>query len=599
MKKMPVRERLRWWGWLALAWCLLAALPTRADHLVGYDWEFAPQAGGQYRVRLTLYTDPATNPGNAIGDPTITIAAYEQLSPARLMDSFTLPRVSTGLLPGPAACAAIGTATRVVIYEALLALNPGRYNSANGYYLVWERCCRNLVVTNLVNPTARGAAALLVFPRLSTIDQTPVFRQNPAGTALCVGAPASISFAATDANRDSLAYTLVPALAGFTSQANPTPGLPNAPPYPPMSYTTGFSAQRPLPGSFSLDARTGLLQGVPAQPGTFAVAVRVEEFRQGRKIGENRREVQLTVAACPRNTAPSLTVAPGTPDTVRIDATNSCLTLAATDPDVGQILTVRVLGNADVTITPATFAVTGSPQTLTVCWPACPPPGPPVITLLLTDNSCSPATDTLRVPVRVTAVPNVPPVVRRVLPTPNTLTVTAGDTLQFELEAVDADGDPLQLQSRGAPPGLTVSPGQGVGTLRAAVRWLVPCEAGREAPYPLWFRVTDGRCQTADSVLVPVRVPVPAGQSELMLPNVITPNADGRNDCFGLPQSRVPGACAGVFGGVQVFNRWGRAVYESADPNFCWDGAAASPGTYFFLIRWDNRAWRGLLTVIK
>ena len=69
------------------------------------------------------------------------------------------------------------------------------------------------------------------------------------------------------------------------------------------------------------------------------------------------------------------------------------------------------------------------------------------------------------------------------------------------------------------------------------------------------------------------------------LPNVFTPNGDGNNDSF---TSFTPGAYDEFI--VLIYNRWGREVFESSDPNFIWDGktkggAEAKAGTYFYVVQ--------------
>lgn len=599
-------DRLRHLKWVWRVVALLGALPGRADHLVGYDWQFQPLADGGFRTRLTLYVDPVAGPFSALGDDNVTIGIYEQSSPAQLVGSFTLRRIGIGTLPPAAAgCEFTNVSIRAIIYENVMPLTRARFASANGYWLVWERCCRNQAVTNLLNPSTRGMAMLMAFPKLAsglttdTENNTPTFAQLPPATAFCVGAPMAVSFAASDPEGDSLAYALVPALAGFTSQNTPALGVPNPPPYAPMNYESGFSAQQPLPGTFTIDPRTGLLRGVPRQPGTYGVAVRVEEFRHGRKIGENRRETQLTVTSCPTNQPPRLSATPALPDTVLLGGNDRCLTLQATDPSPNQSLTVRVLGTTGATVAPASVPASATGRDLTICWPPCTPPGPQLLTLIVTDNGCPVATDTLRVPVRILAVPNTPPVVRRRPFATDTLTVRAGDSLQFVLEAFDADADPLQLQPVGAPAGLTISPLSGASPLIATARWAVPCDAPADRVYPLRFRVTDGHCRAADSVQVPVRVLPATPAPALTLANIITPDGDGRNDCLNLPLLQPVGPCTGRFQGIEIYNRWGRPVYASRDIAFCWTAADVPAGTYFLLLRWNNRAWRSMVSVVK
>ncbi|MFW6268053.1 MAG: gliding motility-associated C-terminal domain-containing protein [Marinilabiliaceae bacterium] len=75
-------------------------------------------------------------------------------------------------------------------------------------------------------------------------------------------------------------------------------------------------------------------------------------------------------------------------------------------------------------------------------------------------------------------------------------------------------------------------------------------------------------------------------ESALDVPNVFTPNGDGINDEF-----RVSFRSLKEFEMV-IFNRWGRKVYESTDPEEGWDGTVGgkigAPGVYFYHIRGEG-----------
>lgn len=66
------------------------------------------------------------------------------------------------------------------------------------------------------------------------------------------------------------------------------------------------------------------------------------------------------------------------------------------------------------------------------------------------------------------------------------------------------------------------------------------------------------------------------------VPNVFTPNGDGKNDVF-----RAQALSVESFHGV-IMNRWGRKLYEWSDPTGGWDGRIggqyASPGTYYYIV---------------
>lgn len=84
---------------------------------------------------------------------------------------------------------------------------------------------------------------------------------------------------------------------------------------------------------------------------------------------------------------------------------------------------------------------------------------------------------------------------------------------------------------------------------------------------------------TADSTEFKISV----SESQLLVPNVFTPNGDGKNDEFRvLYRSITDFHC-------WVYNRWGKKVFEWTDPAKGWDGTIngkrAAESAYFYVIR--------------
>lgn len=82
------------------------------------------------------------------------------------------------------------------------------------------------------------------------------------------------------------------------------------------------------------------------------------------------------------------------------------------------------------------------------------------------------------------------------------------------------------------------------------------------------------------------------------LPNVFTPDGDGKNDFFKPYTNR---SIASVE--FTVFNRWGDIVFRSTDPDILWNGANAetgepvSDGTYFYTCTVNTIRLRGIVPV--
>lgn len=73
-------------------------------------------------------------------------------------------------------------------------------------------------------------------------------------------------------------------------------------------------------------------------------------------------------------------------------------------------------------------------------------------------------------------------------------------------------------------------------------------------------------------------------ESVFIIPNIFTPNGDGKNDIFMLKSTGVR-TVSGT-----IFNRWGKKIYEwNGDSNSGWDGSinggTAQDGTYYYILR--------------
>lgn len=87
--------------------------------------------------------------------------------------------------------------------------------------------------------------------------------------------------------------------------------------------------------------------------------------------------------------------------------------------------------------------------------------------------------------------------------------------------------------------------------------------------------------------------------ANITIPNVFTPNGDGKNDVF-----EIPGLENYSNNQLTVMNRWGAAVYDKKSYQNDWDGHGLNEGTYFYLLKvqtssgkWD--VYKGYVTLIR
>ena len=102
------------------------------------------------------------------------------------------------------------------------------------------------------------------------------------------------------------------------------------------------------------------------------------------------------------------------------------------------------------------------------------------------------------------------------------------------------------------------------------------------------------------------------GISSLEMPNVFSPNGDGKNDIF-LPKPfdliSKTGTRNIVQYNLQIFDRWGKMVFESNDITIGWDGkriggSTSSDGVYYWLVKAigiDNQSYdlKGNVTLLR
>lgn len=98
--------------------------------------------------------------------------------------------------------------------------------------------------------------------------------------------------------------------------------------------------------------------------------------------------------------------------------------------------------------------------------------------------------------------------------------------------------------------------------------------------YFTWI-ITNSLCSpTMDSVNIVIESCDP---SNILIPNVFTPNSDGSNDIFTVNGNNLESV------ECEIFNRWGQLLYSWNNINGAWDGRTSSgaevpDGTYFYII---------------
>jgi hypothetical protein len=152
-------------------------------------------------------------------------------------------------------------------------------SSIADYFIKWELCCRNLAISNIVNPGSNSMVLQTKYHSfgVSTSNSTPVFLNQPVTTAM-VNLPWQYNPLPFDADGDSLYWYID--TPWNSCQVNC------------VGYTMpAFSNLDP----FAINSSTGQITWTPGALGNWNATVMVNEYRNGALIGFIRRDMQIIV----------------------------------------------------------------------------------------------------------------------------------------------------------------------------------------------------------------------------------------------------------------------------------------------------------------
>jgi len=457
----------------------------------------------------------------------------------------------------------------------------------------------------------------------------------PLSDYACMNRLYFADFAGEDPDGDSIVYSMVTPLS--TSQIIALPP-PSAPPHPNVVWRNGFSFTDQIPGEPSIGiSREGLLTVRPTVVGLFVFAVKAEEFRDGIRIGETRRDFQMLVLDCPDpGVKPELKVevppsdlnAGGIfTDELLIEFTqedDKCVKFLITDQDGSQTIEIKAVAvnfednnNTIFSVNSGFLEDENSVLEVEVCFQECPPLQdiPFIIDFIASDDACPlPLKDTLRLNVLVEPPQNSAPD----LSASNSdlldsiVTLYIGEIIDLGLTGTDADGDSLTLflaevDAITRSLGFSFSPVNGLGEVNSGFFWEASCEDLAKIDtldiiHEFTFVLRDNaKCLPQSDTLV-IKARLADFVFEVVpedIPNLFTPNGDNINDTWGLGQFFPPDTCEDEFLGVTIVNRWGRPVFTSSDRNFKWSGENSASGVYYYYLKFRNSEYNGHLTVMK
>ena len=298
---------------------LTLSLQMKATHIVGGEVNYRCLGNNVYEITMTVFRDcqfgipnfdaPAHIGIFDINNELVSEVAFQGvLDMEYIFDDTLNPTLfNPCLVVPPEVCVDKTTYVENVILPF----------KAGGYKIVYQRCCRNNTIVNIIEPEATGATYGIHITEQAMLEcnSNAVFNEWPP-TYICVNEPILFDHSATDQEGDSLVYKLCTPFDGGEIEScvppnqnvpcfdplqpcGPIPCPPFNPPFDNVVWIGPYSTLDMLGGvPLAIDSETGLLTGTPNTIGQFVVGVCVEEYRDGTLISTTIRDFQFNVGVC-------------------------------------------------------------------------------------------------------------------------------------------------------------------------------------------------------------------------------------------------------------------------------------------------------------
>ena len=300
----------------SLLFLLFLAANVSATHVIGGNVLYRCLGNDQYEITVEFAVDCALGDGEALAlDSFATIKVFDTNNiwltdlgndgewTVEVQDVLQLgdPNVACRVLNNP-----VCVQRQRYVQVVTLPFNP------DGYIISFRRCCRNSSLLNVTEPLDTGATYWIeITPEAQMECNTSARFKNWADVYLCANEDLVFDSGAIDIDGDSLVYKLcVPTEGGADLDALSSTEY--YPPFQDVQFENGFDVNNFLGvGSpLTIDPQTGILTANAQMIGQFIVGVCVEEYRNGVKISETRRDFEYNVRICTDPPTSEFTVGP-------------------------------------------------------------------------------------------------------------------------------------------------------------------------------------------------------------------------------------------------------------------------------------------------
>jgi len=304
---------------------LFLSFKIYATHIVGGEIIYRYAGGDNYDITLKVYRDcssPTAFDGLTGSTGGNIMAALITVMDANgvLINVFNIGAPVVKKIPPTINNPCIETPKNICVEEGIYSITLTLPPKTGGYYIVYQRCCRNVTILNLVNSGTQGSTYFTKIPgpEVAVNNSSPSFKNFPP-IFLCNNLKFNFDHSALDPDAgDVLVYSLCPpflgldgccpslnaGIAGVSPNCpNPPaicPGASSAPPYNAVNFVSPYNSAYPIASnpSITIDPNTGLLTGSPNLIGQYVVGVCVQEFRNNVLINTHYRDFQFNIVSC-------------------------------------------------------------------------------------------------------------------------------------------------------------------------------------------------------------------------------------------------------------------------------------------------------------
>ncbi len=277
---------------------------ANATHIVGGNITYRCLGNNQYEIRLSLRRDCLLGADDAQFDNPASIGFFDATTNqplifagfgGQLLMNFNEDDTLNDIFESD--CGVIGAP--VCVHQTTYVDTIFLPFWANGYKMVYQRCCRNSSVNNILNPVntgmtletnMSGAAQLVCKSSPKLLSYPPIY--------ICVNKEIDFIPEHEDIDGDSVGFSLATPWGGGDI-INNRPQPPAGPPYDPISWRPPYSLTNIMGGvPLAIDPITGRVTGKPNTIGQFVLTIVITSYRNGVPLAYTRVDFQYNVRDC-------------------------------------------------------------------------------------------------------------------------------------------------------------------------------------------------------------------------------------------------------------------------------------------------------------